>query len=416
MKYSLRIFFVIFTVFVLIINDKSTAQRGDKEKFPILAWYGPDLDRSGLTPFNRMKDAGFTICYNPFKDKLSNFRLLRIADSLKFKVLLSDQKIDSLVTAPDSQINTIDQIVADYHGYSSLWGYLLYDKPGIVHFEKLAEIKERIQEQDPAHPVFINLLPIYSTPIQMGQSNYFNYVWKFIDITNPGFLCFEHFPVTRKGLRADYYKNLEIIRKAALDKNIPFWARILSVPHLSYPETEHSHLRVQIYSALAYGAKGLAYFTYVTPDSQLWKYGSALLDQDGNPTGTYEYATIINNEVHQLAPTLMNLKSTGVYHSEPAPGGCSLPGPDIPIVRVEGESVLMGFFEHGRKKYVLLVNKNYMYGAKPRIFFSQKVRKIREISKNNFKPLFVNFKSTETEKSRTILFKAGDGRLFRIYE
>ncbi|MBN2411373.1 hypothetical protein JXQ31_06745 [candidate division KSB1 bacterium] len=416
MKFCFRVFMVVLFSLATFLNIHSTAQRKDKEDFPILAWYGPGVNKTELSAFQYMKEAGFTICYTPFGDKLSNLRLLHIADSLEFDVLLSDERLDSLITARDSIAVTIDQIVADYQAFSSLWGYMLYDKPGFTHFERLGLINKYIRERDPVHPVFINLPSIYSEPGQLEQSNYFNYVWEFIDKTNPGFLAFEHFPVTHEGLSAVYYKNLEIIRKASLDKGIPFWARILSVPHLLYPEPEHSHLRFQIYSALAYGAKGLSYFTFVTPDSQLWDYGYALLDREGVPTTTYEYAATINKEIHQLAPALVKLKSTGVYHSEPAPAGCSLPTPDLPIIRVESESILMGFFEYKKEKYVLLVNKNYLYGARPRLYFSNKVKKIQEISKNDFKPLVVNFKSTDPEKSCNILFKAGDGRLFRIYD
>jgi len=37
------------------------------------------------------------------------------------------------------------------------------------------------------------------------------------------------------------------------------------VPHIVYPQPEMSHLRIQAYTNLAYGAQGLEYFTYQTP-------------------------------------------------------------------------------------------------------------------------------------------------------
>jgi len=416
MKFSFRTFFVVLFTLAFFIKINSIAQGVYHEEFPILAWNGPDLNKTGLSAFKQMKEAGFTMCYSPFQDLHSNLRLLHIADSLKFGVLLTDHRIDSLVTSVEPIINKIDNIIADYQTNSSLRGYFLYDKPGYPDFEKLGLIKKYIQGRDPTHPVFINLLPIYATPLQLGLSNYFEYVWEFIDKVNPDFISFEHFPITHSGVRTDYYKNLEIIRKASLDKGIPFWVTVLTVPFQFYPSPEQSHLRVQIYSALAYGAKGLVYYSFITPDSQMWNYGNALLDRGGNPTLTYQYALTINKEVHQLAPTLFRLESIGVYHSEPVPAGCSPAVPDLPITKIEGKSVLIGLFKHKNEKYIMLVNKNYLFGAKPRIYFSNKVKKIEEITKDKFQPLVVNFNSVIKEKSCTILFKAGDGRLFRIYD
>lgn len=64
------------------------------------------------------------------------------------------------------------------------------------------------------------------------------------------------------GDRPEYFENLEIIRRQALRVGVPFWNVILATPHFSYRDPSPADMRWQAYTTLAYGGKGLAYFTY----------------------------------------------------------------------------------------------------------------------------------------------------------
>ena len=83
-------------------------------------------------------------------------------------------------------------------------------------------------------------------------------------------VSFDHYPVISDGkgpasLRGEWYENLEIVSAAARKAGKPMWAFALSVPHSSYPAPTPAHLRLQVFSNLAYGAQVIQYFTYWTP-------------------------------------------------------------------------------------------------------------------------------------------------------
>ena len=112
----------------------------------------------------------------------------------------------------------------------------------------------------------------------------------------------------------------------------------------------------------------------------------------------------------------MGLKSTGVYASRPVPPGCSPFQPGLPIIKVDSPSILTGFFEDAsQQKFVMFVNTDFLYGKRATVHFSENVSSLVEISKNYMPPLVIEWRD-ELYKDADILFKAGDGRLFRIIE
>ena len=385
--------------------------------FPILAWYGLDAENATVAEFQNMCQAGFSINFSDYHNRDLNCRILEAAENTEMRHLISDQRIESFRQGIDLSFAELDRVVADYKGYSSFYGYYLQDMPGTDDFQSLGALVKYLRNRDPQHPTFINLLPIYATPMEMNAPDYQTYVDEFLHTVKPSFLSFSHVPILQSGLRQDYYLNLEIIRAASLKNGIPFWAAVLSTTLDYYPQPAPSHLRMQVYSALAYGAKGLHYYRYSIPPVDNYNYTHTLMDIEGNPTKIYSFAMVINNEVKKISPVLTDLYSTGVYHSNPVPLGCSDLAADLNIIKIEGNSILAGFFKNKKKeKYVLLVNRNYNYGVKPRIYFSAETKKIIEVPKDNTNPLIIEWLDDEMEKSYPILFKAGDGRLFRLID
>jgi len=415
MKRYMILVILATTGFLLSGVHNSQAQKFS-EKFPIVACYGPDVTRTGIHTFVEMKQAGFTLYCYPDQETKSNQILLNIADSLNFGVIISDQRFKTLPEMPDTLSRCLDLISADYSSHPSLWGYLASNKPPAQFFKKIGNQQSLMIAKHPSLPILINLLPVYASPLQLGSPGYYEYIWEFIDKVNPQILYYDCYPAINGIANPEYYKNMEIIRKSSVDHHIPFWVNVYTMPFNANDAPEHSHLRVQAYSALAYGARGLAFNTYSAPDSAVWQFKSGLIDKAGNPTQAWYSSAEINSEIHQLGPVLIKLQSTGVFHSSPAPPGCSALGPDLPITQVDGESFLLGFFSYNKEKYVFIVNKNHLYGARPRLYFSNRVKKIREIARNTNKPFTFEFPNPHKEKSCTVLFKAGDGRLFRIYE
>jgi len=68
--------------------------------------------------------------------------------------------------------------------------------------------------------------------------------------------------------RAGYLENLGIIREHALSKGIPFWNFFTLIGYDRHYDPTEAPLPCQIYTSLAFGAKGVLYFTYRTPGRQ----------------------------------------------------------------------------------------------------------------------------------------------------
>jgi hypothetical protein len=166
----------------------------------------------------------------------------------------------------------------------------------------------------------------------------------------PAFVSYDHYALMEDGsLRGGYFPNLELVRAAALKHDLPFWNIVLSNAHFKYAEPSNAGLRFQAYTTLAYGGRGISYFTYISPTSG--NYRLAPIDQFGHKTPTWNMLRNVNLQIHALAPTMIKLKSLGVVHHGDVPEGCrGLTGP--------GRFVVGEFEGPQGEAYVMVVNKD----------------------------------------------------------
>jgi hypothetical protein len=136
---------------------------------------------------------------------------------------------------------------------------------------------------------------------------------------------------------------------------------VLAMPHGPYRDPSEAELAWQVHHALAYGARGVSYFTYWTPPSdEKWnnRYG---LIENGRPTAHYFQVTRLNRDLQALATALDGFESLAVADSLAEIG---VPFPIGPIDRIEGGPITAGLFGDGAGRLaVLLVNRDYRYGV-----------------------------------------------------
>jgi hypothetical protein len=157
---------------------------------------------------------------------------------------------------------------------------------------------------------------------------------------------------------------LWIIREAARRHDVPFLFILQAMPHLSYRDPTEAELAWQAFHALAFGARGISYFTYWTPldvrhqNKANFRYG---LIENGKPTLHYFQAARINRTVAALAGELAGYQSWGVLDSR---AGIASGFPYGPIERIEGGPVTAGVFVGPRAELAfLLVNRDYQFGV-----------------------------------------------------
>ena len=248
--------------------------------------------------------------------------------------------------------------VAKAKGHPAAFGYYLRDEPSAKAFAGLGRWAAAYAEADPKALAYINLFPNYASPEQQATPTYADYLERYIAAVHPKVISYDHYALMDDGtLRDGYFQNLEAVRAAGLKHNIPFWNIVLSNSHFHYAEPSPAGLRFQAYTTLAYGARGISYFTYIAP--AVGNYRLAPVDQYGNRTPTWDMLRNVNLQIHTLGPTYIKLKSVGVFHEPNVPVGCQGIKSAVHVAEASGGDLLVGEFDGPNgEAAAIVVNKS----------------------------------------------------------
>ena len=233
--------------------------------FPIMAWDNVPNDPAVL---EKMHDCGLTVA--GFVPPAA----LDACQAAGLKAIVSDprvggydwQKVDPKVRAKQVS-ELIERSTAIIQPSSAT--ICATSRPR-ASFPVLAAVSSVVKELHPGVWPYINLFPNYADASQLGTKTYDEYLEKFIEVCKPPVLSYDHYAFFEGGgMRGEYFANLESIRRAAVKHKLPFWQIVLSVGCLNYREPSMTDMRFQVYTSLAYGARGLAYFKYFTPRSAI---------------------------------------------------------------------------------------------------------------------------------------------------
>ena len=298
------------------------------------------------------------------------------------------------------------------------WGYMLRDEPNVAGFAELRALTDEIRAARPGRFGYVNLFPNYASAAQLGTATYEEHVARFVDEVNPDVLSMDHYPMMqpKADSRASYCDNLAVLRRHALRQGIPFWNFFNAMPFgPHFDPTEHS-LRWQIFTSLAYGAKGVLYFCYWTPRGNEFPKGGALITAEGRKTRHYEQARRLNAAAKALGPTLMQLTSTAVVRLKAGETDATVLA-ETPVKAVAGTPLgeyLLGVFRHrdGRRA-VLFCNYDYLYTTWPTVEFDVDPALVREVSQETGEETAVVDDSPALPGLQVSL-DAGGGRLFLL--
>jgi hypothetical protein len=264
----------------------------------------------------------------------------------------------------EAEIATRVKALVDRVGrHPAVFGYYLCDEPTATLYDGLARWVEAFRRAAPASKPYINLFPNGTLPRRIGVPTYEEYVETFVTIVRPPLISYDKYVLMEDGsMRGGYFENLETIRAAALRHKLPFWNVILSNGHHRYAEPTEAGLRFQVYTTLAYGGRGIGYYTYLTPAHENYRLGP--VDPFGHKTPTWHMLRRINLQIHKLAPLYAKLRSTHVFHHPEVPAGGAPATTSRHLGQVSGGSFVVGEFEGpGGQPAVLIVNKSLTQSA-----------------------------------------------------
>ncbi|SMP94798.1 hypothetical protein SAMN05421679_106134 [Epilithonimonas pallida] len=274
---------------------------------PIMAYHSFTPQTTNLYNFKKFKEAGFNINYTVFKTNEQLQLALDLAQKANIKILAYS---DELIT------NT-ENTVLRFRNHPALYGYFIADEPSSKDFNRVKNLIELIKKLDSKHIVYTNLFPNYATKSLLGDLDYEDYVSLFLKQVNADLLSFDFYPIVNNQIRKSWYQNLEIIKNISQEFNKPFWAYACSTIHYDYKKPTLGGLKLQQFSNLLYGAKGLEYFTYITMDDEYWKkhnYSYSIVYNNGKPTPTYSLVKAVNEQVKRLSWVFLQSKVDSVFH------------------------------------------------------------------------------------------------------
>jgi len=391
----------------------ASAQSWEPRRFPIGFWAGPPPDHNTLEAWQTAADCNFTFTgpRGGFTVE-DNLKMLDFCAEAGIDAMVTDGRIGWAMTGDPNWKDTVAEVVADYGDHPALVGYYLQDEPNYQHFEALGQIRAEFVRRDPAHLAYINLFPTYANVQQLGAPTYTDHVERFMEIVAPRVLSYDHYCLLGDGgIRPDYFENLAIIRDAALRHGADPWQIILSTEHLAYRAPTEGEMRWQAYTSLAYGMKGLMYFTYWTLASREENEMYAIVTSEGKPARLYPIIRDINAEVLALGDTLLGLTSTAVYHTGEIPAGGTRLGTDA-IVRLPAElPLVVGMFEDAEgAQYALIVNRDYAEPVEVPVSFLPHVTGVDVISAQTGEPEALEL----TDRAATLSLRPGGGKLLRL--
>ena len=241
--------------------------------------------------------------------------------------------------------------------------YHIYDEPSVNDAPKLKMIKDKVEQLDPSHPVYINFGPEASS-LWMGVPSYYEYVNLLADYLDLEQISYDQYPVFPGRIQANWHTCLSIVAETANRLGVPFWAFAAScwinkeAPTQLREKPNTYNLLLQIYTNLAFGAQAIQYFT-------IQDYGGtdfAPIMRDGTWTQAYDYLKAANLEMQKRAFVFSGSNVTKVRQAgEQVSREMELSALDLPQeiqdIRTDG-SVTVSFVENGGNKYIAIVN-NY---------------------------------------------------------
>lgn len=321
--------------------------------------------------------------------------------------------IDSLISKPPKK-----QCVACYSFYDEptldeLEGKVIY-RENEKHMNFI-ECYGYLEKQNPPFNIYINLLgypdervfpnneePKVPALLKWAQRKryYLDYLDTFQTNFKPSFFSFDLYPIkevdnllfegilniaTKNEEGTIYYDKdnlfywlLETYCNLSITHNRPFWFYVDSMSFMNVtqlidnfvvtdnnigptdpskinPIALEQYLRLVIFSALAYGAKCIQYWTYsMRPNSSTEAYLSALLDRRNNRTASWHFAKKINEEIQQYRNVFLeaNLKEVIKSNSHSFRLGTST----VTIESLDDKNLLMSSFDSGNVTYLMMVS------------------------------------------------------------
>ena len=309
-----------------------------------------------------------------------------------------------------------------YRNNPVLGGWEFRDEPRYAELDMLEGIFDVMTKTDPNHLIQINLVGEMAkdfvganTP---DMSAYLDTIQKRFA---PGVWSYDYYPlkiVDNNGiLIVDYdtfFSDFEAFSQMASKTQRPFWYYCQGVGfrqgRICKPVPKEEYLRFEVFSALAYGAQGIMYWTYRQcrdVPSVDFQYLDGPINLAGKKTKVWNATRNVNNEIKRYNDIFLNAELKEVRHTGKKlyKDTKRLQGSFGPFAALisDDAGVLVSHLTNSGKDYIVIVNHDVQH--KQRVSF---------LVKDNYEIAGVSDKkfSMNGAKSKSIVLSPGGYAIF----
>lgn len=361
---------------VVLALVAATVSAGERREFEVYGWFTLPDEYVSPERYREAREAGFT----SLMQCAGVERMLKYLDWAQTAGIKLGVQHTMMLKEPEPIVERLK-----HHPAVRLWH--LKDEPHISAYPMLADIARRVKAVDPGpeRPVYVNMNPIgteYANIMRyMGTTNYVEYLERAVDEIGLPFLSVDHYPcrvqppskewpfIMPTGpwyVSTNWYENLEIASDICRRKGIPLslFARSTSFTCVSYdhPVPSEATLRLEVYSALAYGARSIQYFTYYSPspEARPLRFHDGCISRDGRRGLAYDRVRRMNRELHARADgRFTDASLVSVAHTDPVPARTrrlgSLPGF---VTRLKASGALVSYLKRDAEDILMVVNRS----------------------------------------------------------
>lgn len=348
---------------------------------------------------NDMKECGFNVAsctqsFSVLSATLENAKAVGVKLLLGHSWLNEGKKDEECIKDP---LSCVEKFIEKYKSNSAVGGWSLDDEPSFSKIEdttrpnSLFQRYHKIWALDKTHLIYINL-PGAPSEKFMPENSYDEYLQKFQENFGPQLWSYDLYPISQNNFlltksqsgtngavsvnRSRFYEDFEIFSAKARETGVPFWAYCQSVENAANanyyaPMALEQYLRYEAFSALAYGAQGLVYWTYrernygSIDENNKIDYSDALYlsaprNRENRITPYWHFARQVNSEIRRFQEVFLGSKLQAAYHTEKTFSLKSkfMPSPFGPIQKIvsSGDGVLVSHLRTNGKDFLVIVN------------------------------------------------------------
>ena len=274
------VLFVTLPAFAQTVPEPARVAPKD---FAVMAWGSSPSDAGQL---RGMRDAGLNISGFCRIEDLEKVRAAGLTCFVSDKRVGSDEPSE---LPPDEELRRgIAELKREIGSNPAALGFYLQDEPDAPSMPGLGKLAALVREAMPDKWPYVNLFPYRVPPARLGTSDYDSYVRMLVKTVGQPFLSYDNYSLVNGEMLDYFYTNLEIVRRLGLETATPFWNCILANAHFNYMEPSDATFNLQVYATMAYGGRGIQYFTYFSP--HVGNYRLAAIDSFGNRTADLGHA------------------------------------------------------------------------------------------------------------------------------